>query len=246
MHIWKVKVKSLSRVRLFATPRTVAYQAPLPMWFSRQEYWSGCHFLLQEIFPTQGLNPSLRHCRQTRYRLSHQGSPVTTGFAVNALACVLGARRCTVLWSTAEQLGSCGPEQSLGRILPGRWFAEAALPGAAYRVVIKEEEERQPSQPMAGWNPWRPDSMGLWGWMVLQSHPLRTSVTFHQPGIDCWAPHPEGEHTMMGIFRWGSPCQYSHSLETVTSQELVITEVRKGGPWLVKMIWVEISSYTRA
>ena len=38
---WKVKVKSLSRVRLFATPWTAAYQAPLPMVFSRQEYWSG-------------------------------------------------------------------------------------------------------------------------------------------------------------------------------------------------------------
>ena len=37
----KVKVKSLSRVRLFATPWTVAYQAPLSMGFSRQEYWSG-------------------------------------------------------------------------------------------------------------------------------------------------------------------------------------------------------------
>ena len=38
---WKVKVKSLSRVRIFATPWTAAYQAPLPMGFSRQEYWSG-------------------------------------------------------------------------------------------------------------------------------------------------------------------------------------------------------------
>ena len=33
----------------------------------------GCHFLLQEIFPTQGLNPGLPHCRQTLYCLSHQG-----------------------------------------------------------------------------------------------------------------------------------------------------------------------------
>ena len=33
----------------------------------------GCHFLLQGIFPTQGLNPSLPHCRQTLYHLSHQG-----------------------------------------------------------------------------------------------------------------------------------------------------------------------------
>ena len=33
----------------------------------------GCHFLLQEIFPNQGLNPGLPHCRQTLYHLSHQG-----------------------------------------------------------------------------------------------------------------------------------------------------------------------------
>ena len=38
---WKVKVKSLGRVRLFATPWTAAYQAPPPMGFSRQKYWSG-------------------------------------------------------------------------------------------------------------------------------------------------------------------------------------------------------------
>ena len=35
------KVKSLIRVRLFTTPWTVAYQAPLSMGFSRQQYWSG-------------------------------------------------------------------------------------------------------------------------------------------------------------------------------------------------------------
>ena len=38
---WKVKVKSLSRVQLLATPWTAAYKAPLSMGFSRQEYWSG-------------------------------------------------------------------------------------------------------------------------------------------------------------------------------------------------------------
>ena len=38
---WKMKVKSLSRVRLFTTPWTAAYQAPPSMGFSRQEYWSG-------------------------------------------------------------------------------------------------------------------------------------------------------------------------------------------------------------
>ena len=38
---WKVKMKSLSRVQLFATPWSAAYQAPPSMGFSRQEYWSG-------------------------------------------------------------------------------------------------------------------------------------------------------------------------------------------------------------
>ena len=44
---WKVKVKSLSRVRLLATPWTVAHQAPPSMGFSRQEYWSGVPFHIQ-------------------------------------------------------------------------------------------------------------------------------------------------------------------------------------------------------
>ena len=135
-------MKSLSRVRLFATPWT--YQAPPSMRFSRQEHWSGlpfpsprdlpdsgieprspalqanaltseppgkpsevnscvqlfvtqwtvdyqpppmespwdfpgkstgvgCHFLLQRILPSQGLNPGLLHCRQMLYCLRHQG-----------------------------------------------------------------------------------------------------------------------------------------------------------------------------
>ena len=42
-----------SHVRLFTTPWTIDHQAPLSMGFSRQEYWSGFHALLQGIFPTQ-------------------------------------------------------------------------------------------------------------------------------------------------------------------------------------------------
>ena len=79
-----------NRVCLFATLWTVAHQGPLPMEFSRQDYWRGCLALLQRIFLTQGLNPRLMHCRwspaltgrffatspvQMLYHLSHQGSP---------------------------------------------------------------------------------------------------------------------------------------------------------------------------
>ena len=42
---WKVKMKLLSRVWLFATPWTAAQQAPPPMGFSRQEYWSETYYM---------------------------------------------------------------------------------------------------------------------------------------------------------------------------------------------------------
>ena len=69
-------MKLLSYVRLFVTLWSVAYQAPLSIGFSRQEYWSGvgCHFLFQMIFPTQGSILGLPHCWQTLYHPSHQGS----------------------------------------------------------------------------------------------------------------------------------------------------------------------------
>ena len=51
---WK-KVKSLSRIRLFATPWTVAYHAPPSMGFSRQEYWSGLPFPSPGDLPNPGI-----------------------------------------------------------------------------------------------------------------------------------------------------------------------------------------------
>ena len=53
----KGKVKSLSRVRLFATQWTVAYQAPLSMGFSGQEYWSGLPFPSPGGLPDPGIEP---------------------------------------------------------------------------------------------------------------------------------------------------------------------------------------------
>ena len=64
-----------SHVWLFATPWTVAHQAPLSMGIYRQEYWSGLPF------PSPGdplhpeLNLGLLHCRQILYWLSYEGSP---------------------------------------------------------------------------------------------------------------------------------------------------------------------------
>ena len=52
-----MKVKSLSHVQLFATPWTVAYQAPLSMGFSRQECWSGLPFPSPGDLPNPGIEP---------------------------------------------------------------------------------------------------------------------------------------------------------------------------------------------
>ena len=52
-----VKVKSLSHVRLFATPWTVAHHAPPSMGFSRQEYWSGLPFPSPGDLPNPGIEP---------------------------------------------------------------------------------------------------------------------------------------------------------------------------------------------
>ena len=55
--ICRKKVKSLSRVRLLATPWTVAYKGPLSMEFSRQEYWSGLPFSSPGDLRNPGIKP---------------------------------------------------------------------------------------------------------------------------------------------------------------------------------------------
>ena len=52
-----MKVKLLSRVRLFATLWTVAHQAPLSMGFFRREYWSGLPFPSPGYLPNIGIEP---------------------------------------------------------------------------------------------------------------------------------------------------------------------------------------------
>ena len=67
---WMSAWTLLSRVRLFVTPWTTQ-----SMEFPRQNTGVGSLSLLQEIFPTQGSNPGLPHCRRILYQLSHKGNP---------------------------------------------------------------------------------------------------------------------------------------------------------------------------
>ena len=72
---WKVKVKSLSRVRLLATPWTAAHQAPPSMGFSRQEYWSGVpspsQLSLLAVPYCPSLNSVLIFCSYSVYRRTY-------------------------------------------------------------------------------------------------------------------------------------------------------------------------------
>ena len=106
---WKVKVKSLSQVQLFVTPWTAAYQAPLSMGFSRQEYWSGvplpspnaaliwafCNFHMEA--KDIGAKSGLALC--TVSLLGQQrGCRILHEFCVYMCACVLAAQLCLTLW----------------------------------------------------------------------------------------------------------------------------------------------------
>ena len=71
----KVKVKSLTLVRLFATPWTVAHQAPPSMGFSRQEYWSGLPFPSPGDLPHPGIesrSPALQAGALTKIQSNMQ------------------------------------------------------------------------------------------------------------------------------------------------------------------------------
>ena len=63
---------------LFVTPWTVAHQAPLSMDSPGKNTGVGSRSLLHGIFPIQGSNPGLPHCRRILYHLSHQGSLYST------------------------------------------------------------------------------------------------------------------------------------------------------------------------
>ena len=86
MKYGNIEVKSFSRIWLFVSTWTVAYQAPPSMGFSRQEYWSGLPFTCP------GDLPDLLHCRQRLYHPNHQGSPSLMNVNVKNLNKILANR----------------------------------------------------------------------------------------------------------------------------------------------------------
>ena len=74
----KVKVKTFSCVRLFVTPRTVAYQVPPSLGFSRQEYWGGLPCPPPGDLPDPRIKPTSPVLAVDSLTLSPLGSPTET------------------------------------------------------------------------------------------------------------------------------------------------------------------------
>ena len=88
--------QSLSCVQLFATPWTASLPSSSVCGDSPGKNTGvGCHTLFQQIFPTQGSNPGLLHCRQILYCLRHQGSPIISD--VSIFSCAFWPSVC-LLW----------------------------------------------------------------------------------------------------------------------------------------------------
>ena len=127
--------KSLSHVRLFATPRTVLHQAPLSMGFSRQEYWSGLPFPIPGDLPDPRIEPMSSSW-------THDSSPLTPWTSARVRYCLhsLALKR---PHSRREFLKSClffSP--SRGPVKSGCQYI-CASPWGAFRHSNRSEESQQ-------------------------------------------------------------------------------------------------------
>ena len=112
----KVKMKSLSRARLSATPRTIAYQAPPPMGFSRQEYWSGLPL------------PSPQLCLQNANNdlpKAHQSFPWCKIFPWLPCCCCSVANSCPTLCNPMDSAHQVSPSFTISQSLLKLMFTES-------------------------------------------------------------------------------------------------------------------------
>ena len=105
-------MKSLSHVQLFATPWTIAYQAPPSMEFSRQEYWGRLPFPSPEDLSDTGIEARSPTLQADAYHLSHQGkSTVTSGFSNKF---IFGCAGCFLQYTGFPSCGKWGLLSSCG------------------------------------------------------------------------------------------------------------------------------------
>ena len=115
----------------FAAPWMVGLQAPLSMGFPSKCTGVGCHFLLQRIFPTQGLNPCLLHWQVGSLPLSHQG------ILKLHIAAARSLQSCLTL---CDPIGGSPPGSTVPGILQARtleWVAISFSNAWKWKVKVK-------------------------------------------------------------------------------------------------------------
>ena len=133
---WKVKVKSLSHVRLFATPWTVAHQAPLSMGFSRQEYWSGLPFPSPGDLPNPGIKPRCPSLQADALTSEPPGKPTTLcGPMDHTVHGILQARILEWVAFPFSRESSQLRDQTLVSCIVGRFFTSWATREAWSRHI---------------------------------------------------------------------------------------------------------------
>ena len=110
-----------------------------PWYFPGKSAGVDCLFLLQGIFPTQESNSGVPHCRQTLYRLSHQGSPKINGTDLT---------RSRVSWGTIAVWNSPGQNTGVGSLsLPqGIFPTQGSNPGSPHcrRILYQLSHKGSP------------------------------------------------------------------------------------------------------
>ena len=125
---WKGKVKSLSRVRLPATPWTTAAKLLCPQDSPGKNTRVGYHFLLQWIFLIQGLNPHLRNLQADSSPLSHQESPWDTSECINPMMYIFLMHNPTAAKSLQSCLTLCDSIDGSPPSLPHPWDSPGKKP----------------------------------------------------------------------------------------------------------------------
>ena len=195
---WKVKVKSLSRVRPSATPRTAAYQAPPSMGFSRQEYWSGvplpsppsCLPIILSIYQLLWAVFSWRSgLTLSRARISRSGHPKSDlGMRILVLTLERTLNTFQVALVVKNSLATAGDM---------RWGFDPWVGKIPWRKAWQPAPVFLPGKPHGlrspvGYSPWglrvRPD------WNDLARTHLPGIFCTHIPGIFCSYPHNRVVH----------------------------------------------------
>ena len=128
--------KHVSHVWLFVTPWTVALQAPLSMGSSRQEYWMGCHALLQGIFLNQWSNLNLLHWQANSLPLAPPGK-LPAAAAAAAAAAAKSLQSCPTLCDPTDGSPPGSPVPGILQARTLEWVAISLSNAWKWKVEVK-------------------------------------------------------------------------------------------------------------